>query len=73
MNNPLMGGNNNNPMMMLMQLKQNPLAFLQKAGYNIPSNLNNPQEIIQHLMNSGQISQQQVNQAQNQAKTFGMM
>lgn len=71
MNNPLMG--NNNPMTMLSQLKQNPLAFLQRAGFNVPNNINNPQEIIQHLMNSGQISQDQVNKAQSQAKFFGMM
>lgn len=71
MNNPLMG--NNNPMMMLAQLKQNPLALLQRAGFNVPNNINNPQEIIQHLMNSGQISQDQVNKAQSQAKFFGMM
>lgn len=71
MNNPLMG--NNNPMMMLSQLKQNPLALLQRAGFNVPNNINNPQEIIQHLMNSGQISQDQVNKAQRQAKFFGMM
>lgn len=71
MNNPLMG--NSNPMMMLAQLKQNPLALLQRAGFNVPNNINNPQEIIQHLMNSGQISQDQVNKAQSQAKFFGMM
>lgn len=71
MNNPLMS--NNNPMMMLSQLKQNPLALLQRAGFNVPNNINNPQEIIQHLMNSGQISQDQVNKAQSQAKFFGMM
>lgn len=71
MNNPLMG--NNNPMMMLAQLKHNPLALLQRAGFNVPNNINNPQEIIQHLMNSGQISQDQVNKAQSQAKFFGMM
>lgn len=71
MSNPLMG--NNNPMAMLAQLKQNPLALLQRAGFNVPSNMNNPQEIIQHLMNSGQISQDQVNKAQSQAKMFGMM
>ncbi len=31
--------------------------------YNIPQNLNNPNEIIQHLLNTGQVSQMQVNQA----------
>lgn len=71
MSNPLM--NNNNPMAMLAQLKQNPLALLQRAGFNVPQNVNSPQEIIQHLMNSGQISQDQLNKAQNQARFFGMM
>lgn len=29
--------------------------------FNIPQNLNNPNEIIQHLLNTGQVSQAQVN------------
>lgn len=29
--------------------------------YNIPQGLNNPNEIIQHLLNTGQVSQSQVN------------
>lgn len=61
-----------NPMAMLNQLKQNPLGLLRQAGYNVPENLSNPQAIIQHLMNSGQISQAQLNQAQQMAQTFGM-
>ena len=75
MSNPLMGGmpnGNMNPMMMLSQLKSNPMALLQRAGFNVPANLSNPQAIIQHLMNSGQISQQQVNNAQAMAKNFGI-
>lgn len=66
------GVNGMNPMQMLAQLKSNPLAMLQKAGYNIPQNLNDPQAIIQHLMNSGQISQQQMNNAQRIANQFGI-
>lgn len=66
------GGNGMNTMQMLAQLKSNPLAMLQKAGYNIPQNLNDPQAIIQHLMNSGQISQQQMNNAQRIANQFGI-
>ena len=77
MSNPLMGGMPNkggmNPMAMLSQLKNNPLAILKQAGFNVPDNLNNPQEIIQHLMNSGQVSQQQLNQAQQMAGMFGNM
>lgn len=65
-------GGNMNPMNMLAQLKSNPLALLRQAGYNVPENLGSPQAIIQHLMNSGQLSQAQVNQAQQMARNFGI-
>ena len=72
--NPLMGGMGGmNIMQMLAQLKGNPIGVLKNAGFNVPDNLNNPQEIIQHLMNSGQVNQSQVNQAQQMAQTFGVM
>lgn len=70
----LLGGNGPMGMMnMLMQLKQNPMGLLQKAGYSIPSNLSDPQQIIQHLTQSGQINQAQLNQAQQMAQMFGKM
>lgn len=69
--NALGGNPMGNMMQMLSQLKQNPLALLQKAGYNIPTNLNNPQQIIQHLTQTGQINQAQLNQAQQMAQMFG--
>lgn len=47
---------------MANQFKQNPMAMLSKR-FNIPQNMNDPNEIIQHLLNTGQISQQQVNNA----------
>ena len=31
--------------------------------YNIPQGINNPNDIIQHLLNTNQVSQAQVNQA----------
>ncbi len=65
-----MGGMN--PMQMLSQLKSNPLGLLRQAGFNVPTNINNPQAIIQHLMNSGQISQSQLTQAQQMAQNFGI-
>lgn len=61
-----------NPMQMLARLKSNPLALLQQAGFSVPANINSPQAIIQHLMNSGQINQQQLTQAQQMAQNFGM-
>lgn len=61
---------NNNPMAILAQIKQNPMAFLRQRGLNVPENMNNPQQIIQYLMNSGQVTQAQFNNAQRMAQMF---
>jgi len=77
MANPLFSLLNQNPlsnmMGMLGQLKQNPMALLSKAGFNIPTNLNSPQQILQYLTQSGQINQSQLNQAQQMAQMIGNM
>ena len=52
----------NNILSMISQFRQNPMQMLMQK-YKIPQNMNNPQEIIQHLLNSGQVTQDQVNQA----------
>jgi hypothetical protein len=61
-----------NPQMMqaFMQFMQNPAAFFQKRGMQMPpqSALQSPQGMIEYLMNSGGVSQQQYNQAAAQAK-----
>ena len=54
----------NNVIQLLGLLTQNPMQILSQYGLNIPQNINKPQDIIQHLLNSGQITQDQVNQAQ---------
>lgn len=51
----------NNFLSMLTQFKQNPMAMLSKR-YNIPQNMNDPNAILQHLLNTNQVSQAQVNQ-----------
>ena len=51
-----------NIIQMYQQFRQNPMGMLSQR-YNIPQNLNDPNEIIQHLLNTGQVSQFQVNQA----------
>lgn len=71
MNNPLMA-NGFNVMQQLQMLRQNPMQFLRQRGFNVPDNITNPQAIIQHLMNSGQVTQQQMNQAQAMAQGFGL-
>lgn len=41
----------------LQQLQQDPIGMARQAGYNIPQNLaNNPQAMVQHLIQSGQVS-----------------
>jgi hypothetical protein len=45
-----------------MQAKQNPMAVIQQR-FNIPQNIQKPQDIVQHLLDSGQINQQQLNNA----------
>ena len=74
MPNPLFSAMNptGNMMQMLSQLKSNPTALLQRAGVNIPAGFSNPQQIIQHLTQTGQINQAQLNQAQQMAQMFGM-
>ena len=56
---------NNNPLMAsLKALQQNPMQFLAQRRLNIPQNIqNDPNAIIQHLMNTGQISQERYNMA----------
>lgn len=54
--------NINQLMSMYQQLRTNPMQLLAKR-FNLPQgmNMNNPNDIIQHLLNTGQISQGQVN------------
>ena len=54
--------NMNQIMQMYQQLRANPMQILAKR-FNLPQgmNMNNPNDIVQYLLNTGQISQQQVN------------
>ncbi len=55
---------------MLNQIKANPVAFLTQKGLNVPQGMNNPNEIIQHLMRTGQLTQERYNAAVNKAQMF---
>ncbi|MBP5332390.1 MAG: hypothetical protein J6Y89_11125 [Lachnospiraceae bacterium] len=60
----------NNMMAMLQQIKADPISILSQR-FNLPANMSkNPQDIIQHLLNSGQVSQAQVNNAMQMRKQF---
>ena len=49
-----------NPM---QQLRADPVGFAQKAGFNIPAGMNNPQQMIKYLLQSGQVPQARYAQA----------
>ena len=55
---------------MLNQIKANPVAFLTQKGLNVPQGMNNPNDIIQHLMRTGQLTQERYNAAVNKAQMF---
>ena len=50
----------NNMFNMLQGMMQNPLAVISQR-FNIPQGMNNPQDIVNHLLKTNQISQQQLN------------
>ena len=57
---------------MLQQLRTNPVPFLLQRRYNVPQGMNDPNAILQHLVNTGQISQGQINAAYQRAQgVFG--
>lgn len=58
-------------MQMLAQIKNNPEGFL--AQYGIPKEMSNdPQAIIQSMLNNGRITQNQYNQAMQIAQQMGI-
>lgn len=59
-------------MQMLPILQGNPMGMLMNKGFNVPNgNMNNPQAIVEHLMNSGQIDQNTYNNAIKTAQSMG--
>lgn len=58
-----MVGNMKDIMDFYQKFKQNPMMMLNQR-FNIPQNINlsDPNAILQHLMNTGQVTQNQINQ-----------
>ena len=60
-------------MQMLPHIKANPMQFLIQRKLNIPqSMMNDSDAIINHLLQTGQISQSQVNNAHQMAQQMGL-
>ena len=56
---------------LINQFKSNPMAMLRQR-FNIPDNINDPNAVIQQLMNTGQLSQAQYERARQMAQQFGI-
>ena len=74
-NNPLvqmLGQQNNGMAQMLSQFKSNPMQFLMSRKFNVPQSMaNDPNQIIQYLLQTGQVNQDAVNRAYQMAQRFG--
>ena len=56
---------------MLQQFRQNPMQFLVQRRLNVPQNIaNDPNAILNHLLQTGQVSQDAVNRAYQQVSQF---
>lgn len=50
-----LGGQQQNPQQILQQLQQDPAGMLKQKGLTIPQGMTNPQQIVNHLISSGQV------------------
>ena len=56
---------------MLQQFRQNPMQFLIQRRMNVPQNIaNDPNAILNHLLQTCQVSQDAVNRAYQQVSQF---
>lgn len=62
----------NQMLTMLQQLKANPVQFLMRQRMNVPADIptDNPKAMIDHLLKTGQITQEQINQAYQMMQRF---
>jgi hypothetical protein len=58
---------------MVQQFKQNPLGFLLQRRLNVPPNVtNDPNAILNYLLSTGQVNQNQINMAYQTLQNGGM-
>jgi len=64
---------NNNLMNRVQEIKNNPLQFLISNRANVPPEYqNSPKDIVNYLVQSGQISQERFNQVMAMANQMGL-
>lgn len=60
-------------MQMLTQFKGNPMQMLSQSGLQVPpAMIGNPEQMVRHLIQSGQVNQNAINQAMQMASQMGI-
>lgn len=59
-----------NPTQMIQQLRSNPVGMLKQAGLSVPDGMTDPNKIINHLLQSGQVPQGRYQQALQMLSRF---
>lgn len=62
-NGNMQNGQQITPQQALSQLQSDPSGVLKQIGLNVPAGMTNPQQMVQHLMQTGQIPQSRFSQA----------
>ena len=60
-------------MQLFNEFSQSPAQTLARMGYNIPQNISTPDQIGQYLLSTGQITQQQIQQAQTMSPLLSQL
>lgn len=60
-----------NPQNALNRLRGNPAGMLKEAGYTIPQGMTDPRQIINHLLQSGQVNSPRLQMAQQIMSRMG--
>lgn len=67
---PTQTPNIRNPMQLMGQFMQNPLGALRQSGYTIPDGMTDPKQIVNYLINNGQLNNSKLSQLQRMAGMF---
>lgn len=59
------------PQQAMAQLQADPAGVLKQIGLNIPAGMNDPQQMVQHLLQSGQVPQSRFAQAMQMMGQLG--
>lgn len=60
-----------NPMQFMGDFMKNPVGALRQAGFSVPDGMNDPRQIVNHLINNGQLGGAKLNQLRGLAQMIG--